>query len=194
MFVVISRRMISTSQWSGPETNVGHTAKFASPVCCARTLFKPSLPKSHSALVVKGSGERRTPRITRRDTAQTERTLTRPVVTTRLWMDVCVEPKSLAHHPRMDCLIVCCRRPRSRHDVAENMAAGSAELTLDHDGVDTVLHIMEARRPMVTGPRQPTCSRMRVRKLRRSRSRQQASQEVKVAERADGRHWGDVLE
>ena len=28
--------------------------------------------------------------------------------------------------------------------------------TIRHQGVDTVLHIMEARRPMVTGPRQPT--------------------------------------
>ena len=48
-FVVISRRMKSTSQWSGPDTNLSpqptcrHTASFATAVCCARTLFKPSV-------------------------------------------------------------------------------------------------------------------------------------------------------
>ena len=49
----------------------------------------------------------------------------------------------------------------ARCDVAVGMAVGSAELTLEtirHDGVDTVLHIMEARWPTVTGARQPTCS------------------------------------
>ena len=48
MFVVISRRRMSTSQWSQAETTVSpqptcrHTVSLATAVCCAITFFKPS--------------------------------------------------------------------------------------------------------------------------------------------------------
>ena len=94
---VIPRCMMSTWQWSRPETNVcwetacQHTVTFATKVCCARTRFKakilfrlvlntfPAESETYNALVVMVcSGERSTrstERITERDTAQTERIL-----------------------------------------------------------------------------------------------------------------------
>ena len=102
---VIPRCMMSTRQWSRPETNVcwettcRHTVTFATKVCCARTLFKakflfrlvlntlPAKSMTYNALVVMVcSGERSTrstQRITECDTAQTERILTRFVITSR---------------------------------------------------------------------------------------------------------------
>ena len=97
--------MVRTRQWSRPETNVcwettcRHTVTFAAKVCCARTLFKakflfrlvletlPAQSETYNALVVMVcSGERSTgstQRITEGDTAQTERRLTRLVITAR---------------------------------------------------------------------------------------------------------------
>ena len=102
---VIPRCMMSTLQWSRPETSVcwetfcRHRVTFATKVCCARTLFKakflfglvlhtlPAESETYNALVVMVCvGERSTrstQRITERDTAQTERILTRLVVTAR---------------------------------------------------------------------------------------------------------------
>ena len=96
-FYVIPRCMMSTRQWSRPETNVcrettcRHTVTFATKVCCARTrskakfLFRwvlntlPAESETHNALVVMVcTGERSTRStqgITERDTAQTERIL-----------------------------------------------------------------------------------------------------------------------
>ena len=93
---VIPRCMMSTRQWSRPETDVcwettcRHTVTFAAKVCCARTRFKakflfrlvlytlPAESETDNALVVVCCGERRTrstERITERGTAQTERIL-----------------------------------------------------------------------------------------------------------------------
>ena len=102
---VIPRCVMSTRQWSRPETNVcwettcRHTVTFATQVSCARTLFKAKFlfelvlntllaeSETWNALVVMVcSGERSTQstqRITERDTAQTERILTRLVFTAR---------------------------------------------------------------------------------------------------------------
>ena len=102
---VIPRCMMGTRQWSRSETNVcwettcRHTVTFATKVCCARTLFKaeflfqlvlntlPAESMTYNALVVMVcSGERSTrstQRVTECDTAQTERILTRLVITSR---------------------------------------------------------------------------------------------------------------
>ena len=94
-----SHGMMSTRQWSRPETSVCWHSNVPTKVCCARTLFKakflfrlmlntlPAEPETYNALVVMVcSGERSTrstQRIMERDTAQTERTLTRLVITSR---------------------------------------------------------------------------------------------------------------
>ena len=123
MFVVISRRMMSTSHRAGNECQPTAYMSSHGKFCCSSLLrgcvvqakfllvsllnSLPAEPESHNALVVICSGERRTPRITRRDTAQTERKLTRLVVTARLWIAVCIEPRKescapsthgLSHH------------------------------------------------------------------------------------------------
>ena len=102
---VIPRCMMSTRQWSRPETNVywettcRHTVTFATKVCCARTLFKakflirlvlftlPAESETYNALVVMVCSWERSTRstqpITERDTAQIERILTRLAITSR---------------------------------------------------------------------------------------------------------------
>ena len=107
---VIPPCMMSKRQWSRPETNVcwettdGDTVTCAAKVCCVRTRFKAKFlfqlvlntllaeSETYNALVVMVcSGERSTrsrERITERDTAQTERILTRLVITARPWIAV----------------------------------------------------------------------------------------------------------
>ena len=103
---VIPRCMMSTRQWSRPETNVcwettcRHTGnrllrKSVAPERCSRPSFSfgwcltryPAKSMTYNALVVMVcSGERSTrstQRITECDTAQTERILTRFVITSR---------------------------------------------------------------------------------------------------------------
>ena len=124
--------MVNTRQWSRPETNVfwettyRHTVTFATKVCCARTLFKanglvlttlPAESETYNALVVMAcSGERSTrstQRITERDTAQSERILTRLVITTRHdSRSVSSQENNIAQHPCVASVPSCVVEPR----------------------------------------------------------------------------------
>ena len=70
-------------------------------------------PESDNALVAIWSGERRTPRITRRDTYETCGHST-------------PQDSRLSHHPSMDCLIMCCRRPVACTTRHEHLSTHSA--------------------------------------------------------------------
>ena len=83
--------MVKAGYECQPESACRHTVTFASMVCYAEVLFQSSyvlvsvstLPAEHetfNALVGIWSEERSTPSITKRDSAQTERVLTRLVV------------------------------------------------------------------------------------------------------------------
>ena len=106
-------------------------------VCCARTLFKakflfrlvlntlPAEPETYNALVVMVcSGERSTrstQRIMERDTAQTERTLTRLVITSRRdSRSVSSNEKrnTIAQHPCIASVPSCVVEPRVTHTLS----------------------------------------------------------------------------
>ena len=91
MFVVISHGEMSTLYWSRPEnacqpqSACRHTVTSAAVACYADVLFQSvnTLPAEHetsNASVVVWSGERSTPSTTERNTARSERVLTRLVV------------------------------------------------------------------------------------------------------------------
>ena len=128
---------IMPRQWSRPETNVcwettcRHTVTFASKVCCARALFKakflfrlqlntlPTESETYNALVVMVcSGERSTrstQRITESDTAQTERILTRLMITARpdsRFVSSHENRNNTAQHPCVASVPSCVVEPR----------------------------------------------------------------------------------
>ena len=123
--------MVKTGNECLLETTCRHTVTFATKVCCARTLFKAQASLwdccltrylqslRHNALVVMVcSGERSTrstKRITECDAAQTERILTRLVLTARPdCRSVSSHEKrnNIAQHPCIASVTFCVVEPR----------------------------------------------------------------------------------
>ena len=109
MFVVFQRRMMSTLQWSRPETNVS----FQPACCCAVTLLMRSVARKCCSSQVSFMSltcclqSCVTERTTEPNTAQTERVLTSPVdpMTPHLWTAVCIsQAKECLHNIHVLCL------------------------------------------------------------------------------------------
>ena len=120
MFVVFLRRVMSTLQWSRPETNVS-----SQPTCCSSESFLLSsvsrkccssqVPLRSLTRCLRGCATERT------TTAQTERVLTRLVgfMTPHLWTAVCISQASeCLSTPSMYwfCSILCCLCPCRTHN------------------------------------------------------------------------------
>ena len=116
--------MVKTRNECQPQPTCRHTVTSATMVCYAEVMFQsvntlPAEQETSNASVVIWSGEWSTPSTTERNTAQSERVLTRLVVQGefpdgRLY-------RSLAHHPCMDRPIMCRRCPHCTHNLFTHM-------------------------------------------------------------------------
>ena len=135
-----------------------HTVNFAVKVCCARTRFEAKFPfrlvlntllaesETYNALVVMVcSGERSTwstERITERDTAQTERILTRLVITVRPdsgSVSSHDNSNNIASHPYIASIPSCVVEPRLARTLSVVLEPALRPRTLKLSGGDQVL-------------------------------------------------------
>ena len=158
MFVVKSRRMMSTLQWSRPrnECRRGLHVVTRQPllhgVCYAEVLFQPSFysGRAHDCLQnvrhqtrwLWYGMERSTTWITERDTAQTEteRILTR-LVTAHSWIAVCIKSKRVfAHVIHVLTLSHPVLSSRVAHTTRRSLSTRSSRMVAELSGCSKLIH------------------------------------------------------